>query len=140
LTISLPPAVVADANTVLSALIGGRARVVIAASRPRCFATDVVAREIAHHLPALAAKRGLDPTLLFATLEVMPVEWRGVEVYEQHREDALGRIGDRDPDDWPTLALALTLDIPIWSQDKDFENVGFRVLSTRELLDLLEHP
>jgi hypothetical protein len=33
-TISLPPAVVADANVVLSALIGGRARLVIASAEP----------------------------------------------------------------------------------------------------------
>ncbi len=31
---------------------------------PRCVAAEVVADEIARHIPRLAAKRGLDPTLL----------------------------------------------------------------------------
>jgi creatinine amidohydrolase/Fe(II)-dependent formamide hydrolase-like protein len=56
-TISLPPAVVADANVVLSALIGGRARLVIASAHgPRCVAAEAVAEEVARHLPRLAAK------------------------------------------------------------------------------------
>ena len=67
--ISLPPAVVADANVVLSALIGGRARLVIASPRgPRCLAAEAVAVEIARHIPPLAARRGLDATLMFAAL------------------------------------------------------------------------
>jgi hypothetical protein len=38
---------------------------VIASSHgPRCVAAEVVADEIARHIPRLAAKRGLDPTLL----------------------------------------------------------------------------
>jgi hypothetical protein len=70
-------AVVADANVVLSALIGGRARLVIASAHPpRCVAAEAVAVEIARHIPRLANQRRLDPALLFAALQVMPIEWR----------------------------------------------------------------
>jgi len=117
-TISLPAAVVADANVVLSALIGGRARLVIASAHaPRCVAAEAVGVEVARHLPRLATKRRLDPALLFAALQVMPVEWRPAGDYAQRREEAEGRIAARDPDDWPTVALALTLGLPVWSQD-----------------------
>lgn len=46
-------------------------------------------------------------------------------------------MADRDPDDWPVLALALARQTPIWSQDKDFQVAGVTVYSTGELLDLL---
>jgi predicted nucleic acid-binding protein len=139
LTISLPPAVVADANVVLSALIGGRARLVIASQRgPKCVATQAVAEEIARHLPRLATKRGLDQALLFAALQVMPIEWKAAADYEDQRTQAEQRIAARDPDDWPTVALALKLDLPVWSQDKDLADAGLQVFTTGDLLDALQ--
>ena len=43
----------------------------------------------------------------------------------------------RDSEDWPTVALALALDLPIWSQDKDLEDSGIAVHTTGRLLDAL---
>jgi PIN domain len=91
LAISLPPAVVADANVVLSALIGGRVRPVIASEHgPRCIAPEAIAGEIARHIPRLASKRGLDPALLFAALQVMPIDWKATSEYENHRQEPSG--------------------------------------------------
>lgn len=136
--ISLPPVIVADANVVLSALIGGRARLVIASPHePKCIATEAVAHEIARHVPRLAAKRNLDPALLLAALQVMPIEWKPASSYKGQRKEAEKRIADRDPDDWPTVALALELDLPVWSQDKDLSIAGIEVFTTGELLDAL---
>ncbi|MGA2927386.1 MAG: PIN domain-containing protein, partial [Solirubrobacteraceae bacterium] len=42
--------------------------------------------------------------------------------------EAERRIAARDPDDWPTVALALTLNLPVWSQDKDLISAGPRRL------------
>ena len=100
-------------------------------------ATQVVAEEVAHHLPKLAAKRGLDQALLFAALLVMPIDWRPMADYEDQRDEAQARIAARDPDDWPTVALALKLKLPVWSQDKDFGDAGVEVVTTGELLDAL---
>jgi predicted nucleic acid-binding protein len=104
---------------------------------PRCSGTEAVAVEIARHIPRLAAKRRLDPALLFAALQVMPVQWTPAADYEDRREEAERRIAARDPDDWPTVALALTLGVPVWSQDKDFTAAGVDVVTTGELLDAL---
>lgn len=135
---SLPAAVVADANVVLSAMIGGRAHLVFASPLgPRCLAAQAVAEEIAEHLPKLAERRGLDASLLLAALSVMPVEWMPAEVYESNRAEAERRMARRDPEDWPTVALALTQDLPIWSQDKDMEAAGVAVYTTGELLDAI---
>jgi predicted nucleic acid-binding protein len=111
--------------------------VIASAHGPRCLAVDAVAVEIARHVSRLAEKRKLDPALLLAALQLMPIEWKPGSVYEDHREQAESRIAARDPDDWPTLALALKLDVPIWSQDKDFSATGVEVMTTGELLDAL---
>jgi predicted nucleic acid-binding protein len=104
---------------------------------PRCLAAEAVALEIARHIPPLAAKRGLDSALMFAALGVMPVEWKASGEYEDRREEAEERIAARDPDDWPTVALALKLSLPVWSQDKDLTDAGINVFTTGELLDAL---
>ena len=46
----------------------------------------------------------------------MPIEWKAASEYESHREDAERHIAKRDPDDWPTIALALKLHLPVWTQ------------------------
>jgi hypothetical protein len=77
--------------------------VITSSHGPRCVAAEVVADEIARHIPRLAAKGGLDPTLLYAALAVMPIDWKAAAEYEDHRDEAESRIAARDPDDWPTL-------------------------------------
>ncbi len=104
---------------------------------PRCIAADAVAQEIARHIPRLASKRDFDPVLLFAALQVMPIEWKAGSEYEDHREEAEQRIADRDPDDWPTVALALKLYLPVWTQDKDHTDARIEVFTTGDLLDAL---
>ena len=36
----------------------------------------------------------------------------------------------RDLDDWPIVATALTLDCPIWTEDKDFFGSGMPTWTT----------
>jgi predicted nucleic acid-binding protein len=104
---------------------------------PRCVAAEAVAVEIARHVPRLAKQRRLDPALLLAALQVMPVEWKPAADYDNRREEAEHRIAARDPDDWPTVAIALKLDLPVWSQDKDLTAAGLEVFTTGDLLDAL---
>ena len=92
---------------------------------------------MAEHLPALAARRGLDAALLLAALSVMPIEWQPQPTYEHLREEAERRMAGRDPEDWPTVALALARSLPIWSQDKDLEAAGVTVYTTGNLLDAM---
>jgi predicted nucleic acid-binding protein len=87
----------------------------------------------------LAERRGLDAALLLAALGVMPVDWQPPGAYESHREEAERRMAQRDPEDWPTVALALARSLPIWSQDKDMEAAGVAVYTTGELLDAIRN-
>lgn len=67
----------------------------------------------------------------------MPIAWKPAAAYSDLRQEAERRIAARDPDDWPTVALALKLDLPVWSQDKDLYDAGIEVFTTGELLDAL---
>jgi predicted nucleic acid-binding protein len=119
-------------------LIGGRARLIVASPHGlSCVSTQAVAEEVARHLPGLAAKRGLDEARLLAALQIMPIQWKPAADYQDQREEAEKRIAERDPDDWPTVALALKLDLPVWSQDKDLTVAGLEVFTTGDLLDAL---
>ena len=58
-------------------------------------------------------------------------------VYADRLEDARWRI-PRDPEDVPTVALALALDCGIWSVDHDFFGCGLPVWTTETLVRYLE--
>ena len=53
--------------------------------------------------------------------------------YGRHEAAARDRI-PRDPNDWPTMALALRLGIGIWTNDHDFFGCGVPVWTTQTLL------
>jgi predicted nucleic acid-binding protein len=77
-------------------------------------------------LPVICAKRNLNAARfqrILTELEVIliPVS-RGL--YEPYEDQALSRIRQRDPDDWPVVAAALALDLPIWTEDRDFFGCG----------------
>jgi predicted nucleic acid-binding protein len=42
-----------------------------------------------------------------------------IDLYEQHQSEAAERMKNRDIDDWPIVATDLTLDCPIWTEDKN---------------------
>ena len=53
--------------------------------------------------------------------------------YGQYEAEARDRM-PRDPNDWPTVALALSLGIGIWTSDRDFFGCGVPVWTTETLL------
>lgn len=109
-TSQLPDVLVADANVLLSALIGGRAADALAElGQARVRAAEAVSGELNRWLPTLAAKRKLDLNLLLAAMQVMPVRWCGVRTYAWLEPWARQVMAGRDEDDWPTVALTKTL-------------------------------
>jgi predicted nucleic acid-binding protein len=58
--------------------------------------------------------------------------------YSGSLKEAERRIGKRDPDDVETLALALHLGLPVWSNDDDFEDAGIVWYTTAEILKQLD--
>ncbi len=128
----------ADANALLSAVLEGRARLVL----DHLEVTEVLTAEetfaeVQEYAAFLARKRHLPLDLVLLAVATLPVTVVKREEYARHLAEATRRIGKRDPDDVPILALALALDIAVWSNDKDFEDAGVEWHTTAALLKKL---
>ena len=58
------------------------------------------------------------------------------KIYASYQTEAIRRI-PRDPNDWFTVALALTLGADIWTLDRDFFGCGIAIWTTETLLSYL---
>lgn len=128
--LSAPLAV--DANALLSALIGGRARDILLKGSGQFVTTEQSLAEVREYLPRLAAKYHLNAELLSAVLVTLPVDVRGRDSYAEQLDEARQRIGSRDPNDVDLLALALHLKAAVWSNDRDFRDAGVELWTTAQ--------
>lgn len=131
-------AVVADANVLLSAAIGKSALRVFTDHDLVIHATRFNAEEVERYLPRLARKYDLPDRLVELQWRLLPVRLHGRDAYEAQFERALELLAERDPDDAHPLALAFSLDLPLWSNDRDLQGHGIDCLTTGELLRRLE--
>lgn len=124
-----------DANPILSAIIGGSARdVFLKAEATSFYTTAFNFKEAERYIPVLSAGRGVPVEDLYLALSTLLLFVCNEDFYKDQIKKAQALIGKRDPDDFHLLALALKLDCPIWSNDKDFENLGISVYKTLELV------
>jgi len=134
--------IVADANVLLSAVIGGRAKRIVEHPQVReILTTEFTLAEVREYAGVLARKKRLPPDIVLLAAAALPVQIVGREVYRRRIPEATRRMGSRDPGDVELLALALQLELPIWSNDKDFEPMEIELFTTEDLLrelDILE--
>ena len=129
-------AVVADANPVLSALLGGAAREVFFSARIAFFASQHTLFEVEKYLSYVAQRLERAEMDLFREFELLPIIAIQPREYDSHVPRATELIAPRDPKDVHVLALALRLRLPIWSDDRDFEGLAdVTVYKTADLLD-----
>ena len=128
-----------DANVLLSAVLRGRARLILEHSTvEEVVAAEETLLEVEEYAFRLASKKGFsraEVDLALRTLRVTPIKR---SVYAPFLSEAADRIGARDPDDAHVLALALALEIPVWTNDRDFEVSGVTCYSTEQMLQLLK--
>lgn len=137
-------ALVVDANILVRAVLGKRVREVIEryAGQASFLVPDVAYGEAQDHLPALFIRRGGDPAKALAVLLSLAglVDLIGSEVYGEFETEARERLGQRDPEDWPTLALALAIGCPIWTEDTDFFGCGVATWTSSRVEMFLRSP
>jgi predicted nucleic acid-binding protein len=127
-------AVAADANVLLSAILGHAALRVFTETDTRVFTTRGVLQEVREYLPVVAEQYDILPQALEAQLRLLAVRECGPGEYGAKLETARRAVGGRDPDDVELLALALTFDVPVWSNDSDFKGIGVAWYTTARLL------
>ena len=130
-----------DANVLVAAMLGGRTRDLLVRGR-RAGLTLITAveviREVEEHIPEQAEYVGVRPDSLKLALWSLPVESVANAEYASQMAHAADLMKDRDPDDAPLVALALTRDIPVWSNDRDFRGLpGIRVMTTVDVARMI---
>jgi predicted nucleic acid-binding protein len=125
----------ADANVLLAAVLGGRAKVMLGSAEVEEILTaETTFAEVEEYAAVLARKKRLPIDLLLLAVASLPVTIVEAETYSKSISEAKRRIGRRDPDDVDILALAIQFRIPVWSNDKDFEGCGIHLYTTEDLL------
>jgi predicted nucleic acid-binding protein len=125
----------ADANVLLSSVLGGRARLVL--DHPEIeevLTTETTFAEVREYALLLGRKKKLAPDAILLAVAALPVSIVSLEVYEGALAEARMLIEWRDPDDIEILALALHMKIPLWSNDNDFEGCEIERFTTAEIL------
>ena len=125
----------ADANVLLSAVIGGRALLVL--NHPeigKIFTAEPTFAGVEEYAMVLARKKRLPLDVFLLAIAALPVTVVSPAQYAKSVPEAMRRIGRRDPDDVDLLAVALHLQLPVWSNDKDFEGVAVDLFTTERLL------
>lgn len=126
---------VADANVLLAAVTGGRAKAVLEHPGVTAMATaEVTFTEVEEYAVHLARKKRLDLELVLLAVATLPVTVVPRDQYVDAIPQARKKIGKRDPDDVDILALTMHLGWPLWSNDNDFEGTGVEWYTTAELL------
>jgi predicted nucleic acid-binding protein len=125
----------ADANVLLSAVLGGRARLIGESPRvDEILTVEQIIAEVEECAGLLARKERLAEDLVLLAVSALPVTVVGRPAYARAIPEAKKRIGERDPDDIELLALALAFNVPVCSNDKEFEGAGVGWLTTEKLL------
>jgi predicted nucleic acid-binding protein len=114
-----------DANIIVRAVLGSRVLQILERFGETAFYTpEARLGEAREHIPGICEKRKLDTVRLLSELD--DVEKMLILVdnssYADREHEARSRI--RDPDDWPVVATALALELPIWTEDRDFFGCG----------------
>jgi predicted nucleic acid-binding protein len=133
---------VVDTNIVLAELLRERGRRLIGQPVLQLFMSEAAWDETNYELPRRLERwrrqrnapeeQARHWLRLIAALLVAHIQPISHTVYAIWEEEARLRI-PRDPDDWPTVAVALALDTGIWTEDHDFLGCGVPVWTTETL-------
>jgi predicted nucleic acid-binding protein len=132
-----PEKLVVDANPILSALLGGKAKQLFFDAGIAEFAvTESALDEVHYYIPKVAQKLEINPAVVRFTLDLLPLTVYEPKSYRRSMKTAKLQIAHRDPQDIEILALTLELERPLWTNDKDFADTTIQTFTTAELLSI----
>ena len=130
--------IAADSNVILSAVIGKAVLQIFVRPEIEFVTTLFNLLEVEEYLPRLASRYELEERLLVWQFKMLPLHSFSEKHYKSHFSKAQKLLKERDPDDIHLAALALKENIPIWSNDKDFEKLSIPVYTTAQFLKILK--
>ena len=115
--------IIIDANQMISALLGGKAREILYSDHFRICTTERKTWEVKRYIPFISQKTSVSEARVLRTFELFPVESFHDVFFTDRLPSAHTLIGARDETDVDLVALALKLQCPIWSHDRDFQDL-----------------
>jgi predicted nucleic acid-binding protein len=136
--------IVLDANILIRAAFGQQVRHILKKheDQARFYTPDVAFGDARKYIVTISELRQVDSSLGLSVLDQLAalVEQVDRSLYEQYEHIARERIDRRDPDDWPVIAVALLLRLPIWTEDQDFFGIGLATWTTDRVEAYLREP
>ncbi len=129
--------VVADANVLLSAVVGKAALRVFTEFDIIVHVAQFNTDEVAEYLPHMASNYELPVELVEMQWKLLALRIHPVDDYRRRLRKAITDLKGRDPEDAHALALARSLALPIWSNDRDLSGMDVECDTTARLLRLL---
>jgi len=133
-------AVVADANVLLSAVIGKAAQKIFSEHDLKVHTSEFNAGEVREYLPVMAGKYALPVNLVLLRWRLLPLIIHPASEYAGHYKKALEDIKNRDAEDAHAPALARALGYPLWTNDRHLAKFDVPCYTTARLLKTLETP
>jgi len=132
---------VVDANIVISALISslGKTSDIIFSDKFKLYAPEFLLEEIDKHKKEISDKSGLSFEKIDLLLSLISLHLKIIPFSEF--KDLIEKASKicPDPNDIEYFALALKLGCPLWSNDKILKQSPLKVLSTQEVVNLIEN-
>jgi predicted nucleic acid-binding protein len=140
---SAVPGLVLDANILLRGVFGTRVRLLLEKYEENVnfYTPDVCFEEARAYIPDVAKRKGTDASIGLAVLDELGrlITIVDKSLYQDCEASARERVGRRDPDDWPLVALSLTLGLEVWTEDQDFFGIGIPVWTTAHVETFLRN-
>lgn len=127
-----------DSNAILSAVAGKAALRVFVLPEIEFLTTHFNFLEVQEYIPHFSIKYQIEEQLLKWQIKMLPLRIFEAKYYQSHFLKAQKLLKDRDSDDAHLAALALKENVPIWSNDSDFEGFSLPIYTTAQLLKILE--
>ena len=127
-----------DANSLISALLGGRALQLLFNPLFLYATTERTTWEVKRYISVIAERLGIAEIEVLNTFEDFPIMAYQSNLYSPALSRATNAIGHRDPKDIDILALAYHLRIPLWTQDLDLIDIeDIQTVTTQDLLAII---
>lgn len=127
--------IVVDANPIISALIGGISEDILFDKKFEFATSEFTIVEVKKYIPFISRKSGVKEDSILFAFSLLPLKIYTEIYYKNKIKEARELIEHRDERDVSILALTLTLNAPLWSMDKDFEDIsGIKLLKTKDFL------
>ena len=130
-------AIVLDANILFRAVLGAKVPEQLNRYKTRIdfFTPTFCYEELRKHIPKIAKAKNLPVEPFHEAIEklekvVLPLD---KEIYSHKEREAKERISERDINDWPIVALALMLNCPVWTEDRDFFGTGLSIWNSKNI-------